>query len=87
MSRLFWTFVASYRMKFAFILGHDIFISYSFIFTVMKTFDALWSDILMTLLNEIPKTLPVLRNYMLRNPRVVTFLKSGECFLPGMKAH
>jgi hypothetical protein len=37
---------------------------------------------LMTLLNEIPKTFPALRNF-----RIVTFFKSAEFFLPGMKAH
>jgi len=48
----------------------------------MKAFDTLWSDTLMMLLNDIPKTLPALRNYMLRNSRIVTFLKSGEFFFP-----
>jgi hypothetical protein len=53
----------------------------------MKAFDALWSYIVMTLLNEITKTLPALSNYMLGNSRIVTFLKNSDFFLPGMKAH
>lgn len=61
-SRLFRAFVASCRVKFAFTLLHGIFISHSFRFTVLKAFDTLWSDILMMLSNDIPKTLPALRN-------------------------
>jgi len=53
----------------------------------MEAFDTLWSDIVMTLLNEIPKTLPALRNYMLRSSRIVTFFLKLCIFCPGMKTN
>jgi hypothetical protein len=78
----FWALVAFYRVKYTFTLFHDILISYSYRFTLIKRFDALWS--LYTddaVLNEVLKTLPLLRNF-----RIVTSFKSAEFFLPRMKA-